>query len=106
PHCPFIAPRDLFDDYYRRVDVPEVEADQPGPIRRFRDQRGILDPPLPDERVRIARAAYFALCELIDQYIGRILDTLAETGLDRTTLVIYCSDHGEMAGEHGCWWKS
>ena len=34
------------------------------------------------------------------------MDKLDETGLSENTLVIYCSDHGEMAGEHGCWWKS
>jgi choline-sulfatase len=38
--------------------------------------------------------------------VGRILGKLEETGLGENTLVIYCSDHGEMAGEHGCWWKS
>jgi len=38
--------------------------------------------------------------------IGKILDCLDETGLADNTLVIYVSDHGEMAGEHGCWWKS
>lgn len=106
PHCPFIAPHDLFDHYYDRVDIPEIEPDQPPTIRRFREVRGILDPPLPEERIRIARAAYFALCEYFDRRIGEVLETLAETGLDRNTLVIYCSDHGEMAGEHGCWWKS
>jgi len=35
-----------------------------------------------------------------------VIDKLAETGLAQNTLVIYASDHGEMAGEHGCWWKS
>jgi hypothetical protein len=35
-----------------------------------------------------------------------VLDVLDTTGLARNTLVIYTSDHGEMAGEHGCWWKS
>jgi choline-sulfatase len=54
----------------------------------------------------VARAAYYGLCEHIDSLIGQVLDTLDETGLAQDTLVIYTSDHGEMAGEHGCWWKS
>jgi choline-sulfatase len=54
----------------------------------------------------VARAAYFGMCEYFDQLVGCVLAKLAETGLDRNTLVVYCSDHGEMAGEHGCWWKS
>jgi len=68
--------------------------------------RGLLDPPLPAERVRLARAAYFGLCEHLDLLIGRILACVDETGLAENTLVVYCSDHGDMAGEHGCWAKS
>ncbi len=106
PHCPFVAERELFDYYYERVDVPEVEENQPATVRRFRRLRDILDPPLPEERIRIARAAYFGLCEHVDAMIGQVLDALDETGLAHNTLLIYTSDHGEMAGEHGCWWKS
>jgi len=106
PHCPFIAPKDLFEYYYKRVDIPAVEERLPTTIQRFRRLRGIADPPLSEERIRVARAAYFGMCEFLDTQVGRILDCLGETGLAANTLVLYCSDHGEMAGEHGCWWKS
>jgi len=107
PHCPFVAPKDLFDYYYDKVDIPEQppEQDQPQAVVNFRRHRDILEP-LPEERVRVARAAYFGMCEHLDRQIGKILDCLDETGLARNTLVMYVSDHGEMAGEHGCWWKS
>ncbi|MFW6336843.1 MAG: sulfatase, partial [Phycisphaeraceae bacterium] len=36
---------------------------------------------------------------------GRVLHALDEAGLAGNTLVIYCSDHGEMAGQHGLWAK-
>jgi len=42
----------------------------------------------------------------MDQLIGQILDTLVQTRFGENTLVIYTSDHGEMAGEHRMWWKS
>lgn len=106
PHCPFVAPADLFEYYRERVDIPAVEERQPESILRWRASRGVLEPPLNEERIRIARAAYFALCEYHDSLLGRILDCLDETGLAEDTLVVYTSDHGEMAGEHGCWWKS
>ncbi|MCZ6632416.1 MAG: sulfatase-like hydrolase/transferase [bacterium] len=105
PHCPFIGHKELFDYYYDRVDIPEHTPNEPAAIRKFKQIRGLY-PPLPEERIRVARAAYFAMCEFLDTQIGKILNTLRETGLDKNTLVIYCSDHGEMAGEHGCWWKS
>jgi choline-sulfatase len=34
-----------------------------------------------------------------------VLDALAATRLAENTVVAYLSDHGEMAGEHGIWWK-
>jgi arylsulfatase A-like enzyme len=37
----------------------------------------------------------------VDQNIGRILDYLEESGLDKNTVVMYCSDQGFYMGEHG-----
>lgn len=106
PHCPFIAPKELYNYYAKRVDVPKIEPQQPATIRRFRKLRGILEPPLSEHQIRVARAAYYGLCEYVDLLIGQVLDCLDETGLAKNTLVVYTSDHGEMAGDHGCWWKS
>lgn len=106
PHCPFIAPKELFDYYYENLDNPKVEGKLPETIKRFRRHRKIDEPVVPVDKVRAARAAYFALCELFDSYVGKIMQTLDDCGLRENTLVVYCSDHGEMAGEHGCWWKS
>lgn len=109
PHCPFFAPKELYDYYYERVDVPEPSAselaNEPQAIKNFKKRRKI-DAPLESERIRVARAAYYGLCEYFDAQVGRLLAALDETGLADDTLVIYCSDHGEMAGAHGCWWKS
>jgi arylsulfatase len=37
----------------------------------------------------------------VDEQVGRVLDTLKETGQENNTIVIYISDHGEQLGEHG-----
>ncbi len=105
PHCPYVGPRELFDYYYSRVDIPVVETEQPTATVRFRKNREILEP-LPEERIRVARAAYYALCEFVDQQVGQVLEALQQSGEAENTLVIYTSDHGDSAGEHGCWWKS
>jgi uncharacterized sulfatase len=42
----------------------------------------------------------------MDRHIGRILDALDETGLAEDTLVVFSSDHGDLLGDHGFWWKS
>jgi choline-sulfatase len=105
PHCPFIAPKPLYNYYADRVDPPRTGGDEPPTIRRFRRLRRILDP-LPAERIRVARTAYYGMCEHLDMLIGKILSRLDDTGLADNTLVVYCTDHGEMAGDHDCWWKS
>ena len=46
-------------------------------------------------------AAYYAMVELIDHNVGRLLDHLEESGQRENTLFIFTSDHGEMLGDHG-----
>ncbi len=108
PHCPYICPKRLFDEYYEKVDVPRLPSgylDRLHPaMRLWRQHRGVDE--LTDEQVRTARAAYYGLVTYMDERIGEVLDTLKESGLAEDTVVVYTSDHGEMAGEHRMWWKS
>ena len=48
---------------------------------------------------------YYAEIELIDDQFGRLLTYLDETGQRDNTIVIFMSDHGEMNGDHGLYWK-
>ena len=52
-----------------------------------------------------ARAAYYALVETLDGFIGKIINSLKENNLYDNTLIIYASDHGEQIGERDLWWK-
>lgn len=106
PHCPYIAPPSLYDDYAERVAVPDLPPgyhDRLHPAMKAwrRDRR--IDDLDPDDMHR-ARAAYYALVELLDRNVGTVLDAAAPK--DRPTHVVYTSDHGDMAGEHHMWWKS
>lgn len=108
PHCPFIAPKKRYDAYYDLVDIPKMPPDyletlHPA-VRLWREKRGVND--LTEEEIRKARAAYFGLVTYMDRQIGRLLSTLDSTSFDENTIIVYISDHGEMAGEHGMWWKS
>src|SRR3546814_9664999 len=58
-----------------------------------------------DEDHRLVRAAYWAMCDLIDQQVGRMLDALDRTGQRENTIVIFMSDHGELLGDHGIYLK-
>ena len=52
-------------------------------------------------RAREVQAAYYAMIELVDEQFGRLLDALEAAGQAERTVVIFTSDHGESAGDHG-----
>ena len=54
-----------------------------------------------DAEAKDMQADYFAMVELIDHNVGRLLDYLDANDLRKNTLVIFMSDHGEMLGDHG-----
>ncbi len=108
PHCPFVCPRDLFAHYYETLPEPQppsafAENAHPA-IRKWFENRDMLD--VPAEAVRRSRAAYYGVVELMDGYVGEILEAVEQhLGLEET-VIVYASDHGEMNGEHGMFWKS
>jgi len=44
---------------------------------------------------------YYAFTTFIDKQIGRLLDHLERTGLDKTTMILFTGDHGQYTGQHG-----
>ena len=61
--------------------------------------------PISEEDVRRSRRGYFANISYVDQKIGEILDVLKRTRQDENTIVVFLSDHGDMLGERGMWFK-
>jgi choline-sulfatase len=49
--------------------------------------------------------AYLACIREVDHHVGEVLATLRDLGMEEDTLIIYSSDHGDLAGEHGLWGK-
>jgi choline-sulfatase len=107
PHCPFVCPQDLYRKYYDRVTVPRYPgshwADMHPYNARYRLRSRLED--ATEHEIRRSRAAYYGMVEYDDRLIGELLGTLEAAGLAEETMVIYTSDHGEMAGEHGMWFK-
>lgn len=58
-----------------------------------------------EKRARQWLASYFSMISLMDYHLGRILSKLDELGIAENTLVIFTSDHGDYAGNHGLWLK-
>jgi arylsulfatase A-like enzyme len=58
-------------------------------------------PPGMQAKARQEAQGYYAHCAALDQCVGDLLGTLAETGLASNTIVVFSSDHGEMLGSQG-----
>ena len=73
---------------------------------RWKRRIQAIEEPFPEPILRRAIAAYYGMVTFLDEQIGRVLDALEGAGLSGTTRVVYSTDHGEMLGDHGLWWKS
>lgn len=54
-----------------------------------------------EEVMRRQMSIYLAMCQLIDDQLGRLLDFLEAHHLWDDTLIVFSSDHGDMLGELG-----
>ncbi|MCP4763679.1 MAG: sulfatase-like hydrolase/transferase [archaeon] len=64
-------------------------------------QRQLLPQPVSKEEIKKFIAYTYGSIAMIDDGVGRILDTLKKSGLDKNTMVIFTSDHGDFGGDHG-----
>lgn len=110
PHPPFSAPQKFWDLYgHDEIDMPTVgriapeDLDPASQYLYFGHRRNRYD--IDDDAVRRTRRAYYGMISYVDSLIGKVLNTLNETGLDDNTVIIFASDHGEMLGERGMWYK-
>jgi choline-sulfatase len=109
PHNPLICTKEDFDHYMAQIPPLEPESDEylaklhPA-MKKWRERRGVED--LTPEQNRRGLAAYYGLVTELDRNIGRIVDAVRSAPGGEDTVIIYTSDHGDMAHEHGMWWKS
>ena len=110
PHPRFLAPKEYYEMYpVDEVDMPVIP---PGYLENqhlmFQELRHFkrIATPIPEDRIRRARAAYYGMVSELDQYVGWIWDELKRTGQLDNTVFVYTSDHGESLGEHGLWYKN
>jgi choline-sulfatase len=108
PHCPFEAPARQWATYEGvEIDLPAAPPDAaPHEYNRWINVHHELDVYQPDEATVLrSRRAYYAMVSYVDEKVGQLLEALSRSGLANDTTVIFTSDHGEMLGEHGMWYK-
>ncbi len=105
PHVPLFATQKWFDLYpEEELQMPSMREDDREDTPRF---SWYLHWKLPEPRLEWVRQngqwrnkvrAYLASVSFVDAMVGRVLDTLEETGLARNTIVVLFSDHGYHLG--------
>jgi choline-sulfatase len=108
PHDPYVARKRFWDLYEDCAHLePEVGAipydDQDPHAQRILDANDRENFEISQEDIRRSRRAYFANISYIDEKIGGVLDVLERTRQE--AVVIFMSDHGDMLGERGLWFK-
>jgi len=114
PHLPFNAPTKYWDMYkrediklpdnnFRPKDAPDASIHNSGELCAYAGipQTG----PLNDSLATTMIHGYRACVTYVDAQIGRVLNALKETGLDKNTIVVLWGDHGWNLREHGLWCK-
>lgn len=107
PHDPYVARRAYWDLY---ADCPQTAApptipyeDQDPHSQRLMDACDWRSYDLTPEVIARARRGYFANISYIDDKIGQILDVMERTRQE--AVIVFVSDHGDMLGARGLWFK-
>ena len=109
PHYPLTCPAEFYELYnsidlpkpLKKADLPELEH----PVLKNLKKSCDYDKSFADETRQIAIKSYYGLCTFVDDMVGKIIKTLNETSLDKTTNILFTSDHGECLGDRGFWTK-
>ena len=110
PHDPYVARRrywDLYEDCPalepQVAHIPENQQDPHSQRLYLASDYAAFE--IRTEHVRRSRRAYFANISYLDDKVGELIDTLDRTRMLDDTIILFCSDHGDMLGERGLWFK-
>jgi len=107
PHDPFVARRRYWDLYegIAELDPPESipYAEQDPHSQRLMNACDWRSFDITPAQIRRARQGYFANISYVDDKIGEVLAVLEATRQE--AVVVFLSDHGEMLGDRGLWFK-
>lgn len=110
PHDPYVARKTFWDLYedcqYLMPQVGALPDSQQDPhSKRIIHSCDYANFDVTEENIRRSRQAYFANISYLDEKVGELIDTLTRTRMLDDTFILFCSDHGDMLGERGLWFK-
>jgi len=109
PHDPYLCSQEHWDLYrHDDIDLPKVSHDsseEPPHNARLRYGYGASDYNFDDDTLRNTRHAYYGSIMDIDNKVAQLRLALEQAGYADNTVIIFTSDHGDMLGEKGMWFK-
>jgi choline-sulfatase len=110
PHDPYIMTSDYWNLYQdAEIPMPKIPAlpfENLDPhSQRLWTMCATDEFEITPEHIRTARHGYFASLSYIDDKIGQIIKALKDTNQYDNTIIMFTSDHGDMLGERGLWYK-
>lgn len=108
PHDPYVARKkywDLYEDCEHLLpEVPAMDYEEhDAHSKRIFDANDWRSFDITEEDIRRSRRAYFANISYLDDKVGEVLEALESTRQEAT--ILFVSDHGDMLGERGLWFK-
>ncbi len=110
PHDPYVTTKPFWELYSDEgIDkplVPFIPVEQRDPHSQSLFYHYGQDKcQLSEQDYRHARRGYYGMVSHIDALFGELLKALNNSGLAENTVVVFSSDHGDMIGERGMWFK-
>jgi arylsulfatase A-like enzyme len=99
PHEPFFADQKYKDLYAKHYDSHRASGGRPfdwppyAPVKET------------SAEVEHCRHEYAALLSMCDAHLGQVMNLMDDLDLWKDTMLIVCTDHGFLLGEHECWAK-
>ncbi|WP_415921121.1 choline-sulfatase [Tateyamaria sp. SN6-1] len=108
PHDPYVARKKYWDLYadceHLLPQVPAMAYDDHDPhSQRIFDANDWRSFDITEDDIRRSRRAYFANISYLDDKIGEVMEALETTRQE--AIILFVSDHGDMLGERGLWFK-
>jgi choline-sulfatase len=108
PHYPIDSTTEM-RERFGLSDIPlgiyEKPRDPVSPVVRWSGTSWCNIQDMTPDQMRRVQLIYFAKQYMIDIGIGKILQAVADRGLEDNTWIIFSSDHGEMLGDHYLMYK-
>jgi len=106
PHEPYVMPEEYMD-YCKPEDVSLPESslvddydtrskDYKTRFNHFKDLFGEIS----NTDIKKGIAGHHCLVKMVDDYLNKFIKTMERNNLLENTLIVFCSDHGDVLGEH------